>query len=84
MDSGMNRSRHIRLIRATGTTSIGANSPRWYLKYPVTAIIAALSVVNLNSGRNVFQPRRTPSSTIARRRPELAETPPAIAMSRMS
>ena len=34
------------------------------------AIIAALSVVNLNSGRNVRQPRLRPSSTIPLRSPE--------------
>ena len=47
------------------------------------AIMAALSVVNLNSGRNVRQPRRSPVRTMPLRSPELAETPPAMAMSRM-
>ena len=47
------------------------------------AIIAALSVVNLNSGRNVRQPRLRPCSTMPLRSPELADTPPAMAMSRM-
>ena len=45
------------------------------------AIIAALSVVNLNSGRYVFQPRLRPSSSIRERSPLLAETPPPMVTS---
>ena len=54
-------------------------SPARNLKRPATAIIAALSVVNLNSGMKVVQPRFSPSEAIRLRRPELADTPPPMA-----
>ena len=44
------------------------------------AIIAALSVVNLNGGINVFQPFSIPAFTIASLNHEFAETPPAMAI----
>ena len=40
--------------------------------------VAALSVVNLNSGRNVVHPLLRPSSTIRARSPLFAETPPPM------
>ena len=43
--------------------------------------MAALSVVNLNSGRYVFQPRFLPSSSIRFRNPLFADTPPPIVIS---
>lgn len=38
------------IVFANGTASIGHNSPSRYLRYPASAIIAALSVVNANGG----------------------------------
>ena len=47
--------------RDIGAASIGQVIPRRNLHNPLIAIMAALSVVNLNSGINVSQPLFTPS-----------------------
>ena len=43
------------IVFANGTASIGHNSPSRYLRYPASAIIAALSVVNANGGIKTSQ-----------------------------
>ena len=47
--------------------------PSRYLKYPATATIAALSVVNLRSGMNASMPWRLQRSATAARTPLLAD-----------
>ena len=61
-----------------GATSIGEKSFARYLWYPVTAIIAALSVQYSKAGIKVFQPKAFPVSVSAFLRPLFALTPPAI------
>jgi len=52
-----------------------------YLKYPATAIIAALSVVYLIPGICTFHPSILASCCSLFLSPEFADTPPAIAIS---
>src|SRR5690606_40496055 len=52
-----------------------------YLWYPAMAIIAALSVQYSNLGINTRHLYCSPMSSNACRNPELADTPPAIAIS---
>src|SRR6185437_905380 len=69
--------------RALALTDNGARSPSRYLKCPVMAIMAALSVQYSKGGMKVRQPSRAPRSWNALRSPLLAETPPAMQRSVM-